>query len=357
MKTNHLQNIDALRGFAASIVVLHHIYHQFYLDQFSSSINSLLEWFGTMGVNIFFVLSGFCIHIHLALAKVDHPDARLKKKQYVTSRALRILPNYWFTIIISLLCGAFIQSQLLDGTSDMCSILSHLLGVHNFLPNQSYSINGVLWSLALEIQFYFIYLLIADKLKYSWLEAWSFMFVGLLIYFLGSYYLPASNPIRLTIQMLPFVHFWKWFLGALIARYYAETRFSKKVNINFRLALVLISLSCQLLLAYCDFTLGGLHVRYWISPVICMILVFSMIWLEIVLKFEKSFLYKLFVYGGLISYSIYLFHPIGIALTLAMNFEHLSPLNLWVSVVVTILLSVAGYEFIERTFIDKRPRW
>ncbi len=95
---------------------------------------------GFFGVEIFFFISGFCLFYG--------PAQGLSRFAY--KRAIKIVPSYLLCLGVSLLL-------VRAGPRD---IFTHLLFIHNWFPETYGSINGVLWSLAVEVQFYCLFPLI-----------------------------------------------------------------------------------------------------------------------------------------------------------------------------------------------------
>ena len=148
----HMPELDSVRGVAVLMVVF---YHAFYwgmnLPLFPPIERQLLQltWVGRLGVNLFFVLSGFLITGLLLNAK-SRPD--YYRKFYIR-RALRILPAYFATLLVLLVTGVslkFIGLSLL-----YLSNLTPLFGVAIAYP--------VLWSLAVEEHFYLLWPLAVRK--------------------------------------------------------------------------------------------------------------------------------------------------------------------------------------------------
>jgi peptidoglycan/LPS O-acetylase OafA/YrhL len=142
----HMPELDSVRGVAVLMVMF---YHAFYwgmnLSRFPPVEAFLLQlaWVGRLGVNLFFVLSGFLITGLLLNAK-SRPD--YYRKFYIR-RALRILPAYSATLLVLFFAGVslkFIGLSLL-----YLSNLTPLFGVAIAYP--------VLWSLAVEEHFYLLW--------------------------------------------------------------------------------------------------------------------------------------------------------------------------------------------------------
>src|SRR5215469_10500610 len=83
--SSHVRALDGVRGIAIALVVLHH-----------AGWPSAMAWSGWMGVDLFFVLSGYLITGILA----DTRDAGNRAQSFYTRRALRIFPIYYAALIV-----------------------------------------------------------------------------------------------------------------------------------------------------------------------------------------------------------------------------------------------------------------
>jgi peptidoglycan/LPS O-acetylase OafA/YrhL len=135
--------LDALRGIAALLILLFHVGQ-------TSGANAVSYYGGitsrfTVGVPLFFVLSGFLLYRPFVAARLEgRPRPRLRS--YARRRALRIIPGYWVALTaVALVLGA---DQMFE----------HWWVFYGFL--QSYSIQwvgggiGQAWSLDIELVFY-----------------------------------------------------------------------------------------------------------------------------------------------------------------------------------------------------------
>jgi peptidoglycan/LPS O-acetylase OafA/YrhL len=149
-----MPELDAIRGVAILAVLLYHnFYWQINVSQFSGISRFFVAGMsmGRLGVNLFFVLSGFLITGLL----VDSRHRPNFYSRFYIRRALRIFPAYLVTLSIlaaaSLAPMSFIVLSLL-----YLSNLTPLFGVQIAYP--------VLWSLAVEEHFYLIWPLVVRKL-------------------------------------------------------------------------------------------------------------------------------------------------------------------------------------------------
>lgn len=166
-----LVTIDALRGLAALWVVAHHCAGSFVapLREEHAFLYALLYplAMGYVGVNLFLVISGFCIHQKLASTPADQP-LRLRFGEFWARRFRRLYPPYVAMVVAGAgLTLALTLWQNNDYSLDRLiatwqnvrwDFFSHLLMLHLFFGAFAYGLlNGPLWSLALEEHLYLLY--------------------------------------------------------------------------------------------------------------------------------------------------------------------------------------------------------
>jgi peptidoglycan/LPS O-acetylase OafA/YrhL len=156
----HLPFLDGLRGLAALFVVLHHAYCHIPAFQ-TLPLGRALAFLnaGHYAVNLFIVLSGFCLAI-----PVIRNGGRLRHGagHFLARRAWRILPPYYAALLLSLLLVLMTPLGEKTGTHwDNAlpvvrrDVLLHLTLLHDF--QRPYRINHVFWSIALETHIYFLF--------------------------------------------------------------------------------------------------------------------------------------------------------------------------------------------------------
>ena len=173
-RVGYIAPIEGLRGVAVLMVVLFHyvvLREGNFDDPYVGAINQVealnrAVHHGYLGVDLFFVISGFLLALPWFLeARAGRPAP--PARAFYVRRVRRIVPAYYvqlaalFAIVLPLLHGwTYWRSDLyvyaLNG-------VAHALFVHNLFPltSASMGVNGALWTLAVEAQFYLLLPLVA----------------------------------------------------------------------------------------------------------------------------------------------------------------------------------------------------
>lgn len=148
----NILGIDIVRFFAAALVMVFHLgfwswweggeavgtIHRHYpnLPHFPELIS--LSWFGWVGVQVFFVISGYVISISAA---------NKEPKQFLQSRLLRIYPTVWVSAL------AIFGVSLIFSDDSMPTVFMRLLNTLLISPIPFW-VDGVFWTLVVELVFY-----------------------------------------------------------------------------------------------------------------------------------------------------------------------------------------------------------
>jgi peptidoglycan/LPS O-acetylase OafA/YrhL len=150
----HIPALDGLRGVAILLVIPHNA------DLFSNSAPwlwpmALLAHAGWLGVQLFFVLSGFLITRNLLAAR-GQPDYL---RSFFVRRVLRIFPLYFLTLLV----GLVLLPQLVEFSPGALASHRHQAWLWTFTSNWAQpfgaDVSGFshFWSLAVEEQFYLLW--------------------------------------------------------------------------------------------------------------------------------------------------------------------------------------------------------
>lgn len=154
----HFPVLDGLRGIAVITVMCYH------LEFLVPSLHTVVKG-GFLGVDMFFVLSGFLITS--ILVKEHDQNGKISLKNFYIRRTLRLMPAFWVFLITLFFLGKYIlpaneAAVIYDNNNFVYAAV--------YLMNWHHAAGGVLtgnlnhtWSLAIEEQFYIIWSLVLVK--------------------------------------------------------------------------------------------------------------------------------------------------------------------------------------------------
>jgi len=157
----YFKNLDGIRFFAALMVLLQHSFgfKKGYSDTYPF-LNRCFDYTGRMGVNLFFLLSGFLIS-YLLLVEKD-TTGTISFKSFYLRRILRIWPLYLgYGLILTFLSPYVIEKLGMFNDTDLPTMFLNLLFLLFFSVNFQLAFVGsnrgmfeISWSVCIEEQFY-----------------------------------------------------------------------------------------------------------------------------------------------------------------------------------------------------------
>ena len=149
--------LDGMRGVAVLLVLWYHTWEISWLPAPAPWLQWIPET-GFIGVHLFFFLSGFVITFPFVRARhAGEPQPRWG--HFAWRRFLKIVPSYVLSIAIAYVVG-YAAIVRWPGTPVWAEVVTHLLFIHTWWQVTYGSINGVLWTLAIEVEFYVIFPLV-----------------------------------------------------------------------------------------------------------------------------------------------------------------------------------------------------
>ena len=332
-------NLNGVRAFAAlSVIVFHH---------YGVSVIN-----GELGVDLFFVLSGFLISFLLLTEKENFGGITFGK--FYMRRILRIWPLYFLILLLSIIF--YISTS--GWNKDLTNILPYYL---LFSPNLvisplSFAYGRVLWSVGAEEQFYLIWPWVIEKINIK--KILFFLFLTILVFtfsphfidFLNVRYFNNNELLHNISWAIPKTGFAAMATGAVVAYFaiYQKEKFNVIFSKIFQYILLLV-----------------LGVSWWLNLKIPYIekeyfcILFALVIANAALndKVVFSLENRVFNYLGKISFGLYVFHLIGLDLSIELfkyfNVKIGQPYHLIfiLGVILTILLSSLSYNFFEKPFL------
>ena len=349
MNINYRPEIDGLRAISIISVVIYHA--QLKLN------NNVIFSGGFLGVDIFFVISGYLICSIIFKELLEKKSFSFKN--FFVRRARRILPALIFLIFISSFFSYFILQPSALSNFSKSSISSIFFSsniffwqVDSMYMAESQLLNPLLhtWSLSVEEQFYLffpvvIFLIFKIDKKFLFPFILLLMFLSIFSTWYGSKNHIIFNFYSITSRI------WELGIGSLIAYY----EYFKKKNFSFSQKINEIICFLSLIIIIYFFVFPVLPNRH---PTIYTIIPIVSVSLIILLSGKTSFFKSIlsnnfFVFTGLISYSLYLWHyPVfsfSRHIFINTDFENNIILKLFL-IVISIILSLISYFFIEKFF-------
>jgi peptidoglycan/LPS O-acetylase OafA/YrhL len=348
MKLTYRPEIDGLRAIAVGAVILYHA--QFTILGYQPFKG------GFIGVDIFFVISGYLITSIILKELVT--TGSFSFKHFYKRRIRRILPALLFVMLVSL---PFAWMYLLPSSfTDFSKSILYSLGfTSNFYfhySGQQYGAeSGFLkpflhtWSLSVEEQYYILFpIVLLITFKYFRKHLVHILALGFVIS-LGLAEWTSRNYPSISFY---FIHtrMWELLAGSILA--YFEITNGKRIE-NKTLYLILPTIGL-LLIGYSILFFNDemFHPSFYtLAPIIgvCLIIWFSNK-NELITKILST---KLFVGIGLISYSLYLWHYPIFVFSRITSFTDSNILKKLILVSAVFILSILSYFFIEKLFRNK----
>jgi peptidoglycan/LPS O-acetylase OafA/YrhL len=172
--------------------------------------------YGYFGVTLFFVLSGFCIHLPQARRFAGSGEDRLPLRVFAGQRVRRLYPAYFASIVFTSLAMAAMPLMLAAWRGTLPDLVA-ALGLKAALvdavfllpafPSAS-TFNGVYWTLVYELQFYAVY----PVLLYAF-RRWGWMKLTVALFAIEAAY--CAYPVEGRYIFLS--RWFEWYLGMLAA--------------------------------------------------------------------------------------------------------------------------------------------
>lgn len=331
--------IDGLRAVAVIPVILFHAGFSLFSG-------------GYVGVDVFFVISGYLI---TSILLRDLELKRFSIAYFYERRARRILPALYLVMFVSAVMGWLFMLPNEFSAFSLSAVSVSLFFSNVFFWKQSgyfgpaAETNPLLhtWSLAVEEQFYVFFPLFLWALFYwrKQIIVWAIALVAIVSFALTEFIVRFVSVSGAAAFFLAPTRAWELLVGSLCA--FVLTRQQVKQNnwLTFS-GLLLISIA---ILSFDDKT--PFPSVYTFLPVVGAALIILFAGIETMVG--KCLSHKYLVGIGLISYSAYLWHQPLFAFARLNNNLDLSNLKLTALILATLVLAYFSWRFVEVPFRDK----
>lgn len=361
-KKVYFENLDGLRFLCFMSIFLFHSFHTEYDYIKSSSLYHFVKidilGNGNLGVNSFFVLSGFLITYLLIEEK--KMNGRINIKKFWIRRILRIWPLFYLCVIFGFFGFPVLKSAFGQEPNETASLVYYLTFMNNFdfinkgLPDASNL--GVLWSVAIEEQFYLIWPIILYLLpiKKYWIAFAAILVLSLTF---RAYY---DQPLLHEFHTLSCIG--DMAIGAFGAWLISENgRFKERItNLRTSHILFIYTLFFGIFLFRDEVLYSHYVLRIIERPLIAMVIL--LIILEQNYSSNSPFKisrFRAITKLGAITYGLYCLHLIGILITntiadkLELNTRPWQVMisNTLVALALSVLMSYISFEYYEKPFL------
>ena len=335
-----LPALDAVRGVAILLVILHNQtgrYPSLHLQQIFAN--------GWMGVDLFFVLSGFLITGIL----LDARESESYFKIFYARRCLRICPLYYSLLIFMFVAVPLLRPSEAQTVFDRSSPWwAYPLFLQTFLvpnPTQATGPLGVTWSLAIEEQFYLVWPWIVRYCSRSQLRGMALAVICLspaLRFYLSLHHVDIYPNVFCRLDGL--------MMGALLALVVRSNAFLPSRYVTH----AWITLFTAAPLAFLTEALSA----RWITFSFTALASASFIYLALFSQHHGLRLLltnRFLIYTGTISYGLYLLHKIPFDMAHAFRLERYPSLALPILIAAGYAMAALSWNLLEKPFLRLKP--
>lgn len=359
MSKTYFNNLDGLRFISFFLVFIHHSYYSF---SHTLSINIFLEKIfnlGDIGVSFFFVLSGFLI-TYLLIEEKDK-KGQINIPYFYFRRALRIWPLYYLIMIFGYFILPLFRASFNLAPNEGPNPYLCFTFLNNFDRLEHTHISStisILWTVAIEEQFYLIW-----PLLFYFFKKKLFPIIILVVILTSSIFRIIYKTDHVYIETHTLGVITDMSMGGAFAflSYYNLTFRAKIISLSKK-TILLLYISTTLLILYrneifCNDALFSIK-RLIISFLFSFIIVEQNLSKNSLLKIKNlNFISKL----GIYTYGLYCYHNIAITIV-----KHLfNSFYIWnqflyqttLALTISIVISMLSYHFFEIWFLKLKNKY
>lgn len=331
-----IPQLDAVRGIAILIVIFHNSLYKFP----SLPLQSLFSY-GWMGVDLFFVLSGFLITGIL----VDTKHSEGYFKNFYARRCLRIWPLYYAVLFFMFVIVPFLRPSIGSSVIARSSPWwAYPFFLQNFLVYDSTGATGplgVTWSVAIEEQFYVVWAVVVRCCSHAQLRRIAATVICLspvLRLYLSLHHVDLYSNVFCRLDGL--------MAGGLLAivvrsNTFLPAKFLKAASLSLFIALPVA------------FMTEAFHAR-WITFSLSAVASAAFVYLSLFATqkwFRVMLTQRWLVYTGTISYGLYLLHKIPFDLAQSVHLDRHPVLALVTGFAASYAIAMLSWNVLKKPFL------
>jgi peptidoglycan/LPS O-acetylase OafA/YrhL len=332
-----IPQLDAVRGLAILVVMAHNTslrYPYFHLQQIFRN--------GWMGVDLFFVLSGFLITGIL----VDTKESDGYFKSFYVRRCLRIWPLYYAVIFFMFVVVRFLNPlqfhTVLVQSSPWWAYLLYLQNFVGPISTNAAGPLGVTWSLAIEEQFYLIWAVVVRFCSPAWVRRIAVAEICIspaLRYYLSLRHVDLYTNVFCRLDGL--------MAGALLALLVRSANFVSSKLLKHAWSVLVIAAP----LAFVAAAYNAGWIVYSLTSLASAAFVYLSMFSE--QKWLQSVMNNRFlIYSGTISYGLYLLHKIPSGMVETLHLDRNPFLSYPIIFVASFAIAALSWNLLEKPFLN-----
>lgn len=339
---HYRKEIDGLRAIAVILVILYHYNFTTFLNIFQN---------GFLGVDIFFVISGYLI-ASILMSEFAEDDS-INLKNFYLKRAFRLLPNLTTVILASAILGYLLEVpiSLVESTKSSVASLFFFSNYFFYFNSIEYGVQASqsfallhTWSLSVEEQFYLFFPLIL-LLILRFFRRYLLLLISIIaaVSFLSIFFVSSDGSLTFYSSHS---RIWELMCGVIVAHVQANTFLLQSFRKFFTISsfIAVISLGVLIFAPHLNFQHPGPVTAIAVVSVALMLLN-----LDKESSINQILCTKPLVYIGKLSYSLYLWHwPLLVYGSL--YWEPLSDNQRFCILLSSLILSAGCYHYIEQPF-------
>lgn len=324
-----IKNLQVLRFFAAACVLFEHVQHESRTKTFidNSHYQAVDFFFWPGGVDIFFVISGFIMYT-IGSQQFGKPAA---SADFMLRRVIRVVPTYWFFTTLMIIAASVFAGSVDKGSMSVSDIVqSYLFIPYENAYNAYYPVLSLGWTLNYEM---FFYVLFAIALLFDFRKGMIFVISSLVVF----------GVVGMTgVIQAPVIKFWfnsivlEFVFGIGLAWLYQH---GWRLGVSTGLGLSIAGLLLIIVAKHYKLDTFALDTRALWLGIPALMICAGLVMIE--KPGTAHPVIHALVFGGNISFALYLSHPFAINVT-GLLFKKAGIDNPWVFMTAAMIAALCG---------------